>query len=110
MASSIKKVLAVVLCTFVLYCSSNTVQAQRINQQVFLDCFTEKEAHAILLKNNEKLVFTGVNNYGAVTQLWSSSDSYTLFILTPDGLYCTSYHHVGDTLSLAVELNLGNKT
>jgi len=91
--------LALTCFTFVLYYSSPVAVAQQFN----LQCFPENEAKKVLKENNEKLIFTGISKNNFVIQLWSSSKTFSIFIRTPNGLYCTSQDKLGRTL----ELNLG---
>ena len=81
-----------------MLCYSST---STIAQDNYLVCLDDVESVRETLKNeNKKLIFTGLSVSQVPFELWASTNSYIIFLLTYDGKMCTSPGMTGQTIQI----------
>jgi len=84
--------------TLFMLCYSSTAT---IAQDNYLVCLDDVESLRETLKNeNKKLIFTGLSITQVPFELWASTNSYIIFLLTYDGKMCTSPSMTGQTIQI----------
>ena len=84
--------------TLFMLCYSSTAT---IAQDNYLVCLDDVESVRETLKNeNKKLIFTGLSITQVPFELWASTNSYIIFLLTYDGKMCTSPGMTGQTIQI----------